>query len=390
MKKFLLFTILLFGLPFLSNAQKKLPYEKLDSISSGINKIQLQANDLNYNDGKEDYILSFPENNFKILFSSGKAQSVVYKKLGDTENMYITENIDLVKADKFYKVRSPGAVGVYQIYFPSGVQTQIYTNEKYTGTITEKYLNFYYDKKGDSDKKLMEQLDGMFTALGLGNKMYVKPETIDDIIDQYTEAFGGADKIRSMQSLKTVGITRTQGQNIPTTTWSLHNKGMRMEMLIQGKSNITNVTTSGGWTLFPIQRQRRPVDADQQTAKEGAEELDLTGDLFEFREKGHQAELLGKETKNGQDVYKIRLTRKSGTIVMFFIDANTFLPSQRIVNKNISGKTVEMVETFGNYRKNLEGYIYASTYHYSPMDIDLTYSSFEVNLPIEETFFDKP
>lgn len=382
-------TLLFVLISFLAKAQK-LPYEKLDSISSSISKSQLKVNNLTCNDGKEDYILSFPENNFQILYSTGKAQRAVYKKKGETEYLYLTENIDLTKVDVFYHVRYPGAIGVFRMSFPNGIQTQIYTNGEYTETKSENYLNFYYEQKGDSGKKLLEQLNGMLYSLGLGKKMYVKPETIDDIIDQYIEAFGGAEKIISMKSLKTVGTTRAHGQNIPTTTWSVQNKGMRMEMLIQGKINTTVVTTDGGWTLFPLQKQKRPVDADQQTAKEGAEELDLTGDLFEYKEKGHKAVLLGKETKDGKENYKIRLTRKSGTIETFLIDANTFLPSQRIIDKTVAGKTVEMIETFGNYKRNSKGYIYASTYHYAPMDYELTYSAYEVNVPVEETFFDKP
>lgn len=369
---------------------QKIPYEKLDEISASISQLQLKANGLTFNDGKEDYILSFPENNFQILYSTGKAQRAVYKKKGDTEYLYLTENIDLKKVDVFYHVRYPGAIGVYLMSFPNGIQTQIYVNGKYKETKSENYLNFYYEQKGDSAKNLLEQLNSMLYTFGLKDKIYVKRETIDDVIDQYVEAFGGAERIRSMRSLKAVGTTRAQGQSIPTTTWSLQNKGMRMEMLIKNKINTTVITTNGGWTLFPVQRQKRPVDADQKTAKEGAEELDLTGDLFEYKEKGNKAVLEGKETRNGKENYKISLTRKSGTIITFFIDANTFLPTQRIIDKNIGGKTVEMVETFGNYRKNADGYIYASTYHYSPMDLDLTYSKYEVNVPLEETFFDKP
>ncbi|MEO8254788.1 MAG: hypothetical protein ABI554_10435 [Flavobacterium sp.] len=387
-----LILILLLTISFKGSAQK-ISYEKLESISSSISKLQLGVNDLVYNDGKDDYVLSFPENNFQILYSTGKAQRTVYKKKGDIEYLYLTENIDLTKADVFYKIQYPGAIGAYRMNFPNGVQTQIYSNGKYTETKSEKYLEFYYnkyDQKRESGKKLMEQLDIMFNSLGLGKKFYVKPETIDDIITQYIDAFGGTEKIRSIQSLKTVGTTRTQGQYIPTTSWFLQNKGMRMDMLIQGKTNTTVVTADGGWTLFPMLRQKRPVDADQLTAKEGAEELDLTGDLFEYKLKDNKAELLGKVTTDGKDSYKIRLTRKSGTVVTYLIDVNTFLPHQRIINKNISGKTVEIIETFGNYKKNIDGYIYASTYHYSPIDFDLTYSTYEVNAPVGVTFFDKP
>ena len=168
----ILITILVL-ISFLAKAQK-LPYEKLDSISSEISKSQLKVNNLTCNDGKEDYILSFPENNFQILYSTGKAQRAVYKKKGETEYLYLTENIDLAKIDSFYHVRYPGAIGVFRMSFPNGIQTQIYIDGKYTETKTENYLNFYYEQKGDSGKKLLEQLNGMLYSLGLGNKMYVK------------------------------------------------------------------------------------------------------------------------------------------------------------------------------------------------------------------------
>ncbi|WP_345138762.1 hypothetical protein [Flavobacterium ginsengiterrae] len=111
-------------------------------------------------------------------------------------------------------------------------------------------MNFYYEQKGNSGKKLLEELNDMLYSLGLGNKMYVKRETADDVIDQYIEAFGGAEKIRSMQSIKTVGTTTTQGLNIPTTTWALQNKGMRMDMLIKGKVNTTVMTPKAAGRFF--------------------------------------------------------------------------------------------------------------------------------------------
>lgn len=387
MKKIIHVAILLISLVL---SAQKVAYEKLDSISADISKLQLDADNLIYNDGSENYILSFPEKNFQIFYSTGKAQKTVYKKKGETEYLYFSENIDLTKADVFYQVKYPGTVSVYRISFPDGVQTQIYINGKYAETKNEKYLDFYYNRKAESGKKLEQQLNVMFISLGLGKKFYIKPETIDGVLTKYIDALGGAEKIKSVRSLKTVGTTRLQGLNIPTTTWSVQNQGMRMEMLIQGKTNTTVVTPNGGWTLFPVQKQKRPVDSDYDTAKEGAEELDLTGDLFEYQAKGNKAELVGKEALNGKDNYRIRLTRRSGTIVTYLIDADTFLPSKKIINKKVLGKIVEVVETFENYKKNPDGYVYASTYHYSPMEVDLTYSDYEVNTPINSALFDKP
>nr|WP_315153379.1 hypothetical protein [uncultured Flavobacterium sp.] len=144
MNKFILIVILVL-ISFVAKAQE-IPYEKLDSISESVSKLQLKADNLVYNDGKEDYLLSFPKNNFQILYSTGKAQRAVYKKKGDKELFFLSENIDLTKADEISQYLNTGSVGVVRMSFPEGVSTQIYTNGVYTNTITEYYLEFFYDK----------------------------------------------------------------------------------------------------------------------------------------------------------------------------------------------------------------------------------------------------
>ena len=154
-------TIILILFSFKNSAQK-IPYEELDSISTNISKLQLQANNLVYNDGKEDYILSFPENNFQILYSTGKAQRAVYKKKGDTEYLYVTENIDLAKAYDFHQELYPGPAGVLRLNFPEGVQTQVYKNGVYHHAITEYSLEFFYDR---NKSKYFQDLDLFYEKL---------------------------------------------------------------------------------------------------------------------------------------------------------------------------------------------------------------------------------
>jgi|GEM_PF-111975 len=407
MKK--IYFLLLIAISFFIKAQD-ITYEKIDSISADISQYQLKSENLFYNDGKDSYELSFPENNFQIFYSTKKATKVVNKRIGDKEFICITENIDLSKADEVFRVQYPGQAGVVRINFPEGVKTQIYTNGIYTDTIREYYLEFFYNRNDEgSDKELLTRLDGIFSSLKLGNKIpkeqfliqersnSIKKEItdtkelrIDDVVEKYIRALGGAEKIQSINSVFAEGIIETQGFQIPVKIWFLHNEGLRMDMEIQGKANTTVVTKNSSWTLFPMQNQKKPVDADSAVAREGAEELDSTGDLFDYKAKGNTAELLGKETINGNDFYKVRLTRKSGTVVSFLIDSNTFFVTKKSINKNIQGNIVEVVETIGNYKKNSDGYVYASSFQYSPAGTNLIYSSYQVNKSIDPKLFEKP
>lgn len=144
MNKAILTTIVILA-SFVINAQN-IPYEKLDSISAIISKYQSKSENLSYNDGKDTYKLSFLKDNFKIYYSTGKATKSVYKKKGEDEFLYLSENIDLTKADDFYNTLYPGLAGVYRLTFPEGVKTQIYKNGKYIETITQDYLEFFYPR----------------------------------------------------------------------------------------------------------------------------------------------------------------------------------------------------------------------------------------------------
>jgi hypothetical protein len=261
-------------------------------------------------------------------------------------------------------------------------------------------ITFYTENADKVYETLMELKDILLSALtysqvksskaAISDDHGIETITIDDIIDRHIEAEGGAKKIQSIRSTITEGVIQINGNQIPFKSWAVHNLGMRLDMEIQGKVNITATTPYRSWTLYPAQKQRKPVNADAAVAKESAEELDLTGDLFDYKVKGNTAELIGKEVMDGKETYKIKLTRKSGTIVYLYLDAKTFLLSKRILNKIVEGKVTELTENRSSYRKNAEGYIYASSYQLLPAGLTVSYTSFHVNETIDPQIFVKP
>ncbi|RQO31123.1 hypothetical protein DBR32_10490 [Taibaiella sp. KBW10] len=391
----------------------QIPFGKVDSIAKAISQFQLRSNNLVYNDGKNNYELNFPENNFAIVSGTGQAIKIINKKLKGTKFRYETEPIDLSKVAEVYQVKYPGRAGVLRMTFPEGVKTKCYTNETYTSTIREYYVEFFFDREDNTAlNTLLTQLERLFSLLKLGKKIaadqYAQQEniasektdiqevkstgivTVDELISKCIDAQGGAELLRSIKTMKGEGLMQAQGMTIPAKLSFLQNSGMRMDLEIQGRSNITVTSITGCWTLFPVRGQRRPVNADAIVAREGLEELDLTGDLFEYNTKGNKVELLGKEMLDGKDNYSLKITRKSGTIVLLLIDAHTFLASRRTIHKTIEGKFTKQIETYGDYKKTAEGFVYASSFYYSPSGMTLSYTTFGINEPVDPAIFLKP
>lgn len=386
-------------LSFAVKAQN-IPYEKLDSISAAISQNQLKVVDLPFGDKKNRNYIDFPENNFKINYSNGKATRASIIKGENSSTVSLYEDVDLSKATSVDYFEFLGNVGIVSVYFPKGIIEQTYQNGKLTNSENAYFLLFYFNRYEDGSLKLLlDQLQGMFNVLKLSIKIpaelyaidqKVEPLTIDNIIDKHIEALGGAEKVASQNSVTTQGILTINGNQIPVKSWVLKNQGMRMDMEIQGHNNITATTPNRSWTLYPAQRQKKPVNADPAVAKESAEELDLTGDLFNYKIKGNNVELLNKEKVDGKEMYIIKVTRKSGTIVKMFIDASTFLVTKTIMNKIVEGQVTEMIQHLNNYKKTKDGYVYASSSQLEPAGLNLTYSEYEVNLPVDAQIFEKP
>ncbi|WP_310378120.1 hypothetical protein [Flavobacterium sp.] len=128
----------------LSVQAQKVPYEKLDSISAAISKLQFEANGLKYNDGKTDYEISFPDENFAVAFNSQLATNVVYKKSSNKELMYLTENISLGRVVGFTSEVMENNIVAWKINFGKfTVTTQIFEDGKLIDTTFKNEMILY-------------------------------------------------------------------------------------------------------------------------------------------------------------------------------------------------------------------------------------------------------
>ena len=55
-----------------------------------------------------------------------------------------------------------------------------------------------------------------------------------------------------------------------------------------------------------------------------ADESDFDGPLVDYKEKGNQIELVGKEDVEGKPAYRLKLTSKKGEVRSYLFDAATY------------------------------------------------------------------
>lgn len=220
-----------------------------------------------------------------------------------------------------------------------------------------------------------------------------KAQTLDEIISKHIEAMGGKDKLASIKTLHMEGvIVGTNGNEITISVWKEHNKLFRREINFGMGTGMMLITDKGGWNT-DRQGNVNPMKEEQYHRQEF--QLDCQSPLVDYAAKGHKAELIGKETADGKDYYKIKLALKGGNEQFYFIDASNYYLDHLSFKAGSTGMggpgmnpDAEIVVKYSNYTKTDDGYIFPFTTTTSGgFGGSLNYETIEVNKPIDEKLY---
>ncbi|WP_343304202.1 hypothetical protein AAHN97_21770 [Chitinophaga niabensis] len=228
------------------------------------------------------------------------------------------------------------------------------------------------------------------SMLLVGAAVGAKAQTLDEVVNKHITAMGGEAKLKALNSQIAEGSLSIQGMDFPLKVINLNQKAMRIEFEAMGTKNIQVITPKSGWTFMPVQQQQAPVDSDPADLADAQRDLDLTGELVDYKAKGHTAELIGKETIDGKELFKIKLTRKDASISNYFVDPSNWYVTKRTTNKSIQGQEIEIIENFSDFKKSGDGYVYAAAVEQLPMGMKINYTKVEINTPVDEKVFEKP
>lgn len=208
-------------------------------------------------------------------------------------------------------------------------------------------------------------------------------QTADELINKYVEARGGADKVKAMQTMVMEGSMNQGGVDVNMKYTSVHNKGTRVDFTAMGQSGYNIITTTEGWAFNPFGGGSvEPIEGDQ--LKDAQAGLDIQGGLFDYKAKGNTVEYKGKETVEGKECYKLKLTRSSGKSVTYYLTSDYLLYRSVSLNTTDNGE-VEVITEYSDYRKLPNGYTLPFARKSGANEI--TFDKIEINVPVDEKVF---
>jgi hypothetical protein len=198
-------------------------------------------------------------------------------------------------------------------------------------------------------------------VLGLVFMQFVSAQSVDDVINKYVEARGGKDKLNAIKSLYMEGSRQMMGNEVTVKVTSVQGKLFRTDFELGGTTGYTIVTPTEGWSFIPMQSPKvEPIPADRLKGMHG--QLDVLGPLVDYAAKGNKAELQGKETIDGKEAYKIKLTTASGKETTYYIDTKTnlLIQSRQMAPARGSNPPQEIITNYSDY-KLFDGIMFPQT-----------------------------
>ena len=218
--------------------------------------------------------------------------------------------------------------------------------------------------------------------------------TADEIIARFVKTVGGAEKIQSIRTLRRVGkFTGDDGFEAVVVVESSRPNKVREEFSIQGMTGVNAYDGANGWKIDPFGGKKDPESLSEEEMRSIVEDSDFDEPLIHYQQKGNKVELVGMDQIEGTDVYKLKVTLKSGDTRYYYMDTDSYVPIKYETKRIIRGTPQETETTLGDY-KQVGGW-------YLPFSLEtrqkgssgsqkITFDRIEFNVPIDSTRYNRP
>ena len=184
---------------------------------------------------------------------------------------------------------------------------------------------------------------------------FISAQDLDKILDKHFEAIGQKN-LDEVKTMKATGKLLTMGMEGPFTMIYKRPGKVRMTIEIQGMEIVQAFDGETAWMMNPMMGATQPMVVTGAQAEPLRESADMDGQLWNYKEKGHQVELTGTEEVNGKEAYVLRLTKSNGNVDRYFINKETYMIDRVLSSANMNGMDMEVETILSDYR-DVKGYM---------------------------------
>jgi len=220
-------------------------------------------------------------------------------------------------------------------------------------------------------------------------------QTADEILDKVFSARGGVDKIKAIRTQRVSGtISFGPGAEGPFSVQFERPGKMHMEINIAGQTVVRVYDgKSVGWVINPFSPNKDVQPMSAEELRGISDESDFDGPLLDYQSKGNHIEFAGKDSIDGNQVVKLKLTNKNGEVRTYFFDASTYLLIKWEGQRHADNQDLN-VETFFRDYRDVNGLKFAFEIDSDSPGVSqqqkIILDKIELNVPIDAALFGKP
>ncbi len=229
----------------------------------------------------------------------------------------------------------------------------------------------------------------------------VQAQTVDEILASYYESIGGLENFKAIKGMKMTAKVNQQGMEIPIEIVQLNDGRQMTTINFQGKEikqGVFDGETLWSHNFMTLKAEKSDAEA---TANFKLNANDFPGPFIDYKEKGYTVELLGKETIDGTEAFKLKLVKEPITvdgvqeedISFYYFDTENFVPiAMQSEVREGPGKGMTSEVTFSDYQE-VEGLYFPFSMTQGVKGqpgAPITMETIELNPEVEATAFAFP
>ena len=247
----------------------------------------------------------------------------------------------------------------------------------------------------------MKKLQNLFLVMIVSlMTISLNAQSVEEIIGNYLENTGGAENWENVKGIRMNASINQMGMEIPIEMVQLKDK-MYTKISIQGqeiKQGVFDGETLWSTNFMSMKAEKNDQEDEDNIKNELAEFPDP---FLNYKDKGFTVELMGTETVEGSDVFKIKLTKKPmvvdgeevPNVSIYYFDSENFVPI--MVHEEVMsgpGKGMIMESKMSDYQE-VEGLYFPFSMTQGVKDQPgqpITIESIELNPSIDDSEFNFP
>lgn len=163
----------------------------------------------------------------------------------------------------------------------------------------------------------------------------VSAQTADEILANYFENTGGKAKWSAVKGLKMSAKVNMQGMELPITMIMMKDGRQSTSFTFQGmeiRQQVFDGTTLWGTNFQSMKAEKSDTEETENFKANIGSDFPIP--FFSYSERGYKVELLGKETVDGSETFKVKLTKKpikvdgveTENVEFYYFDTENFVP----------------------------------------------------------------